>query len=76
MCHMIMTWDVHLTSESGGCTAHPIQGGGAIPRVPKKMEVASSLHSMNMVEYLAHLRRDVIICENHINYYIISYTTT
>ena len=42
--------------------AHPIQGGGAIPTVPKKVEVASSFHSRNMAESPAHLRREVMMC--------------
>ena len=41
--------------------AHPIQGGGAIPTVPKKVEVASSFHSRNMAESPAHLRREAMM---------------
>ena len=41
--------------------AHPIQGGGAIPTVPNKVEVASSFHSRNMAESPAHLRRNVML---------------
>ena len=48
--HMIIRWDVYLTQECGGWMPIPFnwQGGVAIPRVPKKVEVASSFHSMNM----------------------------
>ena len=50
MCHMIIRWDVYLTQECGGWMPIPFnwQGGVAIPRVPKKVEVASSFHSMSM----------------------------